>query len=161
MFTVGRHSISTSSTVEEVLRQLKMLVYSNTAKSIAELQRTDGKPFTGKIAERQFRISHIQRGRIVPLPVTVGTVLDTEDGSQILLRSKPSLNAFINLVVFAVVGFVLIGVMVLGERFMMLPIALFPFGVVAISVHLLRRECQRTYDVIEQALSQRNATVEQ
>lgn len=160
MFTVGRYSISTSSTTEEVLRQLKMLIYSNTAKSVAELQRADGKPFTGKIADRDFRISHIQRGRIVPLPVTAGTVLRTERGCQIVLRSKPSLSAFINLMVFAAVGVVLIGVMVLGERFAMFPIALFPFLVVAISVHLLRRESQRTYALIEQALTQSKTTVE-
>ena len=152
MLNISKHSLHTTLSKEECLLRIRALVYENAWDGIRDLSKIDGLPFTGKIEANDFTLSMIQRGRIVPMPKIIGKVVELETGCELVLRSRPSINAAANIALFSAVAIAMVVLMIRNQQPSLLAFAIFPLLIVGVSIFLLRRESTQAVAVLRQGL---------
>lgn len=152
MLNISKHSLHTKLCREECLQRIRALIYENAWDGVRELSKVEGLPFTGHIEANEFKISMIQRGRIMPMPKITGKVVELESGCQIELHSRASINAAANIVLFSAAAIAMMVLMIRNQQSSLLAFAIFPLLIVGVSIFLLRRESAQAVAVLRQGL---------
>ena len=107
-------------------------------------------PFTGKLKGTRFKIYPVQRGRIMPMPCIVGSVVGRDSGSLIYLRGRPNTSGFLSGLAWLGLGvFVVLKALPVQGPLIASLFLLFPLAVLAAASLLLRRECSMAYDILQ------------
>jgi len=154
MFRFRSRTLESTLRSDEVLSLIKGEVYDHAFDAFEEVgnAKDEVKAFVGSTSENGFKLSPIQRGRIVPMPSIWGQIEQKEAHSLVRLCGGPNLSALLYLMAF--MSFGLVGTILAwpSKGFGALFVLPFPLLFSALILILLSREIDKAFALIESTL---------